>query len=162
MYNKSIYIYECATARCCTLWQGRHEAEFGGAAFHLCAQESVSLEALCGWLRAAGFKIQEVSAHTFCARIRNAGDTHPLFAMKALLSTPASLLDSTVVTAQAKRFETSLSDRAVGVVGGGGELPARAMTMPALMKAMEFLLSRSGPADAGEQGGNKDETTPPN
>ena len=44
-------------------WE-QHEAEFAGAAFHLCARESVSLAVVCDWLRVAGYAIENSTGRT--------------------------------------------------------------------------------------------------
>ena len=92
-------------------WE-RHQAEFSGAAFHLCAPESVTLELLCDWLRGAGHELREVAAQTFCARVRGIDEGHPLFPLKAMLCTPAPAAVATDA-AQATSFDTTLRNLAL-------------------------------------------------
>lgn len=60
------------------------------AAVHVCAPKAISLLTLTDWLREAGYELNEVSAGAFCARVRGVAEDHTLFAMKSLLSRPAS------------------------------------------------------------------------
>lgn len=124
-------------------WE-QHEAQFPGAAFHLCARESISLDVLCEWLHAAGYGLSEVSALTFCARIAKAGEEHPLFAMKALFSQPAAPISAATSAQQAARFSTELADAALLAPTA---LPVRAMTADVLARAVANVLGRSGRAD---------------
>ena len=48
----------------------------------MCANESLTLEVICDWLRAAGHPIQTVHAVSWCARMSKAGGDHPCFSMK--------------------------------------------------------------------------------
>ena len=114
-------------------WE-RHQAEFRGAAFHLCASESVTLELLCDWLRGAGHELREVAAQTFCARIRGIDEGHPLFPLKAMLSTPAPAAVA-ADAAQATNFDTTLRNRALG-----GAPNCWTIQREALAKTMTHLL----------------------
>jgi hypothetical protein len=70
-----------------TLPFARREAALGGAAFRLCARQSISLLGLiCACLWATGYELSEVAAPTFCARISKALEGHPICAMKLLLA----------------------------------------------------------------------------
>jgi thioester reductase-like protein len=133
----------------------QHEAQFGGAAFHLCARESIPLAAVCEWLQAAGYELREVAAPTFCARISKATEAHPLFAMKSLFAQPVATRPAPhaaeATAQQATRFSTEMADKAMEVAAAATTpvelLPARAMTERALGLAVANLLTRSGRAD---------------
>ena len=139
------YVAAAVVAIASLPWE-QHEAEFAGVAFHLCARESISLDVVCGWLRAAGYALSDVAAPTFCARISKATEEHPLFAMKALFSQPAPAVPPAVSTVdQAAMFSTEMADRAMVVAAA--ELPTRAMTEHALSLVVADLLARSGRAE---------------
>eukprot|EP01043_Picozoa_sp_COSAG02_P017771 COSAG02_NODE_814_length_16879_cov_4.389928_3_plen_1226_part_00 len=116
-------------------WE-RHQAEFSQAAFHLCAPESVTLELLCDWLRGSGHELTEVAAQEFCARVRSIDEGHPLFPMKALLSTPAPA-PVAADAMQTTRFDTTLRDRALY----GAPKWCWSVQKEALAKTMMFLLA---------------------
>jgi thioester reductase-like protein/acyl carrier protein len=127
-------------------WE-QHEAEFGDAAFHLCAPQCISLSVVCDWLRAAGYELSEVATPTFCARVAKADEEHPLFALKSQLSQPVTRVAAAGgagAERAAQQFCTVLADRAMAALGIA--LPPRTMTQRALGLAVADLLTRSGNA----------------
>lgn len=134
------YVAE-ATVRIAAMSWEQHETEFHGAAFHLCSRYAVTLATICEWLKAGGYKLEEVGAHAFCARVRKVEETHPLWVLRATLSTPVP--PGAAVQRHSSHFVTNSADRAVSFTTGP-PLPPREVTQSGLIKAIGYLLKGKG------------------
>ena len=99
---------------------------------HLCATHNVTLETMCGWVRAAGYVLDDVSTELFIRRLEDevTEETHPLFPLKSFLNTPKKNQLNQVKpgrqTSQRKGRTVNSEDGGGDGGGGGGNRAAAA------------------------------------
>ena len=113
----------------------RHHTEVEAARVfvaHLCATHNVTLETMCGWVRAAGYVLDDVSTELFIRRLEDevTEESHPLFPLKSFLNTPkknqlnrVNQLNQGIQTSQ--RTGRTVNSGGGGGVGGGGHSGGR-------------------------------------
>ena len=89
---------------------------------HLCATHNVTLETMCGWVRAAGYVLDDVSTELFIRRLEDevTEETHPLFPLKSFLNTPKKNQLNRVNQLNQGSQTSQRTGRTVNSGGGGG------------------------------------------